>query len=166
MRGKNRRPVLVRRQGQHPSALRASPKFELRDSPTTRRIEGAGSVSTGRSDRTAGRPRHFADRLVTTEPRRELVASNPTNGPDYAADVRVAAARGIKIMPIASSGLDDQGEYIFRQLAQIRDRLADRLGRPLPEISMGMSHDFEIAVEEGATEVRVGTALFGPRESA
>jgi hypothetical protein len=41
------------------------------------------------------------------------------NGPDYAADVRVAARRGIKIMPVASSGLDDQGEYIFRQLAQI-----------------------------------------------
>jgi hypothetical protein len=39
--------------------------------------------------------------------------------PDYAVDVVQAAARGIKIFPIASSGLDDQGEYIFRQLAQI-----------------------------------------------
>ncbi|HEV7535902.1 MAG TPA: vWA domain-containing protein, partial [Acidimicrobiia bacterium] len=53
-----------------------------------------------------------------------LVADAPPhldyqNGPDYAADVRDAARRGIKIMPIASSGLDDQGEYIFRQLAQI-----------------------------------------------
>jgi len=53
-----------------------------------------------------------------------LIADAPPHldyqdGPDYAADVRVAAARGIKIMPIASSGLDDQGEYIFRQLAQI-----------------------------------------------
>ncbi|HEY6065200.1 MAG TPA: YggS family pyridoxal phosphate-dependent enzyme [Thermoanaerobaculia bacterium] len=51
----------------------------------------------------------------------------------------------------------------FRRLREIRDRLADRLGRPLPELSMGMSHDFEVAVEEGATEVRVGSALFGPR---
>ena len=41
------------------------------------------------------------------------------DGPDYADDVRAAARRGIKIMPIASSGLDDQGEYVFRQLAQI-----------------------------------------------
>ena len=39
-------------------------------------------------------------------------------------------------------------------------------GVPLPEISMGMSHDYAVAVEEGATEVRVGTALFGPREAA
>jgi hypothetical protein len=40
-------------------------------------------------------------------------------GSDYLDDVRTAAAKGIKLMPIASSGLDDQGEYIFRQLAQI-----------------------------------------------
>ena len=53
-----------------------------------------------------------------------LVADAPPHldyqdGPDYADDVRAAARRGIKIMPIASSGLDDQGEYVFRQLAQI-----------------------------------------------
>ena len=54
----------------------------------------------------------------------------------------------------------------FRKLKEIRDRLADRLARPLPELSMGMSHDFEVAIEEGATEVRIGTALFGPRKGA
>lgn len=54
----------------------------------------------------------------------------------------------------------------FRRLRDLRDRLAERLGRPLPELSMGMSHDFEVAVEEGATEVRIGTALFGERASA
>ena len=54
----------------------------------------------------------------------------------------------------------------FRRLREIRDRLAGRLGVDLPELSMGMSHDFEVAVEEGATEVRVGTALFGPRDAA
>jgi len=53
-----------------------------------------------------------------------LIADAPPHldyqdGPDYAGDVRAAARRGIKIMPIASSGLDDQGEYVFRQLAQI-----------------------------------------------
>ncbi|MCC8116785.1 MAG: alanine racemase, partial [Planctomycetes bacterium] len=48
----------------------------------------------------------------------------------------------------------------FRQLAALRDDLADRLGRPLPVLSMGMTGDFEVAVEEGATHVRVGTALF------
>ena len=39
--------------------------------------------------------------------------------PDYAASVRAAAREGVKILPIASSGLDDQGQYVFRQLAQI-----------------------------------------------
>jgi PLP dependent protein len=41
--------------------------------------------------------------------------------------------------------------------------LASTLNKPLPELSMGMSHDFEIAIEEGATQIRVGTALFGLR---
>jgi pyridoxal phosphate enzyme (YggS family) len=48
----------------------------------------------------------------------------------------------------------------FAALRRLRDRLAAALGRPLPELSMGMSHDFEVAVEEGATMVRLGTVLF------
>ncbi|MGH9399761.1 MAG: YggS family pyridoxal phosphate-dependent enzyme [Thermoanaerobaculia bacterium] len=54
----------------------------------------------------------------------------------------------------------------FRQLREIRDRIEGSLGRKLPEISAGMSHDFTVAVEEGSTQVRLGTALFGPREEA
>ncbi len=51
----------------------------------------------------------------------------------------------------------------FRKLRELRDRLEDEVSHPLPELSMGMSHDFEIAIAEGATMVRVGTAIFGPR---
>ena len=51
----------------------------------------------------------------------------------------------------------------FRRLRELRDDLRARLGLPLAVLSMGMSHDFEAAIEEGATEVRVGTALFGTR---
>lgn len=47
----------------------------------------------------------------------------------------------------------------FALLRQLRDRLQDALGRPLPHLSMGMSNDFEVAVEEGATLVRLGTVL-------
>jgi len=54
----------------------------------------------------------------------------------------------------------------FRRLREIRDRLRERFGRAFPELSIGMSHDFEVAVEEGATEVRIGTALFGERRDA
>ncbi len=51
----------------------------------------------------------------------------------------------------------------FRRLRELRDGLARQVGRTLPVLSMGMSHDFEVAIEEGGTEVRVGTALFGTR---
>jgi PLP dependent protein len=51
----------------------------------------------------------------------------------------------------------------FRRLRELRDALAREIARELPVLSMGMSHDFEVAIEEGATEVRVGTALFGSR---
>jgi pyridoxal phosphate enzyme (YggS family) len=51
----------------------------------------------------------------------------------------------------------------FARLRQLRDRLEVRLGRKFPVLSMGMSHDFAAAILEGATEVRVGTALFGAR---
>jgi pyridoxal phosphate enzyme (YggS family) len=51
----------------------------------------------------------------------------------------------------------------FAHLRELRDQLEARLGRQMPVLSMGMSHDFEVAIREGATEVRVGTALFGLR---
>ncbi len=54
----------------------------------------------------------------------------------------------------------------FRQLRDLKDECSSRLGAPLPHLSMGMSGDFEVAIEEGATIVRIGTALFGPRPYA
>jgi pyridoxal phosphate enzyme (YggS family) len=52
---------------------------------------------------------------------------------------------------------------IFRQLRELKEACEQSLGAPLPHLSMGMSGDFEVAIEEGATLVRVGTALFGAR---
>jgi pyridoxal phosphate enzyme (YggS family) len=51
----------------------------------------------------------------------------------------------------------------FIELRQLRDELEKLGGAPLPQLSMGMSHDFEVAIEEGATIVRVGSAIFGER---
>jgi len=51
----------------------------------------------------------------------------------------------------------------FRRLRELRDRSAAETGVMLPELSMGMSRDFEVAVEEGATVIRPGTVLFGKR---
>ncbi len=51
----------------------------------------------------------------------------------------------------------------FAKLRELRDDLEREFGAELPHLSMGMSHDFEVAVEEGATIVRIGTLLFGER---
>jgi len=53
----------------------------------------------------------------------------------------------------------------FRRLRELRGKLLTQFGAgTLPVLSMGMSHDFEVAIEEGATEIRIGTALFGARQ--
>jgi pyridoxal phosphate enzyme (YggS family) len=57
----------------------------------------------------------------------------------------------------------DQARPFFAQLRELRDHLAATTGTPLPVLSMGMSADFEPAIAEGATLVRIGTAIFGGR---
>jgi len=59
----------------------------------------------------------------------------------------------------------EQVRRYFRRLKVLRDGLTKAFDMALPVLSMGMSHDFEVAIEEGATEVRVGTALFGTRSA-
>ena len=52
---------------------------------------------------------------------------------------------------------------VFQRLREIKEECEQILGAPLPHLSMGMSGDFEVAIAEGATIIRVGTAIFGPR---
>jgi PLP dependent protein len=94
--------------------------------------------------------------------------------PDVAREIVAAAARcralklkGLMLLP---PWIDDpeQARPFFARLRQLRDEMvktgeADAAG--LGELSMGMSHDFEVAVQEGATMVRVGTAIFGKRSA-
>jgi PLP dependent protein len=72
--------------------------------------------------------------------------------------------RGVMAVPPYDDDPERSRPY-FREVREIRDRIQERLGTPLPELSIGMSHDFEVAVEEGSTEVRIGTALFGARKN-
>ena len=58
-----------------------------------------------------------------------------------------------------------QARPVFRRLRAMRDAVSQQFHCELPELSMGMSRDFEIAIVEGATQIRVGTALFGARHS-
>jgi pyridoxal phosphate enzyme (YggS family) len=55
---------------------------------------------------------------------------------------------------------------VFRAMRELKQRAEELLGAPLPHLSMGMSDDFEVAIEEGSTIIRIGTALFGPRPKA
>lgn len=57
----------------------------------------------------------------------------------------------------------EKARPVFRRLRELRDQCSDMLGAPLPVLSMGMTGDFEVAIEEGSTMVRIGTALFGER---
>jgi pyridoxal phosphate enzyme (YggS family) len=81
-----------------------------------------------------------------------------------ALECRAAKLRGLMLLP---PWFDDpeQARPYFRRLRLLRDRLVEDgvPESPLRDLSMGMSHDFEVAIQEGATLVRVGTAIFGKR---
>jgi len=69
---------------------------------------------------------------------------------------------GLMCIPPFLENADEVRPY-FARLRELKSQLEVRLEKRLPVLSMGMSHDFEAAILEGATEVRVGTALFGTR---
>jgi len=70
--------------------------------------------------------------------------------------------RGLMTLPPLSEDLEKTRPF-FRRLRELRDEWAESLGIELPELSMGMTHDLAVAIEEGATFVRVGTGIFGAR---
>lgn len=76
---------------------------------------------------------------------------------------RVGAFENLEVQGLMCIPPVDEGRRHFAALRTLRDRLAAATGRPLSELSMGMSADYEEAVAEGATIVRVGTAVFGRR---
>lgn len=91
---------------------------------------------------------------------------------DATSDGRLAAALGTSTRRVRVMGLMGIGPFTsdprasraaFTRLRALRDRLQDAVGFPLPELSIGMSADYELAIAEGATMVRIGTALFGER---
>jgi pyridoxal phosphate enzyme (YggS family) len=83
---------------------------------------------------------------------------------DAVGDLKNLKVRGLMTIPPLFEDPEDARPF-FRELRELRDRFAQK-GADLPELSMGMSDDFEVAIEEGATMVRVGTAIFGARRYA
>jgi pyridoxal phosphate enzyme (YggS family) len=84
--------------------------------------------------------------------------------PDRALEVMTAVSKLIQLKGLMAMG-PSEGDPApaFRELSRLRDEAEQRLGKRLPVLSMGMSGDFEAAVEAGSTMVRLGQALFGPR---
>jgi pyridoxal phosphate enzyme (YggS family) len=118
------------------------------------------------------------DRIAATAPRRPTVllqinvsgeptksGVNPTDAAKLlhgALQCNHLSCRGLMTMaPFGASETDLR--QVFGGLRRLRDRLQDECGAALPELSMGMSSDFRVAIQEGATLVRLGTAIFGPR---
>jgi hypothetical protein len=62
--------------------------------------------------------------------------------------------------------LPERVRPVFGKLRELKTECEQRLGAPMPQLSMGMSGDFEVAIEEGATIIRIGTALFGERRKS
>lgn len=79
--------------------------------------------------------------------------------------LRHVSVAGLMTMPPFTEDPEKARPH-FRRLRELRDGWRAETGLPLDELSMGMTHDFEIAIEEGATSVRIGTALFGERGAA
>lgn len=85
--------------------------------------------------------------------------------PEALADVTVPRSIAlVGLMTIAPMGVShEEARAVFARLRGLRDELEQRIGLRLPELSMGMSADADAAAAEGATLVRIGTLLFGPR---
>ena len=108
------------------------------------------------------RPKLLVQVNVVREAAKAGMAPEALLGPDAVALLTETGVIGL--MTIAPMGATDaEARAAFRRLRELRDRLQQAAGIGLPELSMGMTADAESAAAEGATLVRIGTALFGPR---
>ena len=120
-------------------------------------------------DDAAGAAAHHLDALVQVDLAREATKHGAQQSElleifQAGRSARHVSLVGLMLLPPAVENPNDARPY-FRELKNLRSRLLAQGVDPsmLAELSMGMSHDFEAAVEEGATIVRVGTAIFGSR---
>jgi pyridoxal phosphate enzyme (YggS family) len=143
-------------------ARKAAPAFAV--------IQSVDSVELlEKLDRAAGESGHSPELLIQVDLAGEATkfGAPPAEVPrllDAAAACRAARIAGLMTLPPVSETPEGARPY-FRRLRELRDEwLASGVPAPmLHELSMGMSGDFEVAIQEGATMVRVGTAIFGSR---
>lgn len=178
--GENRLPDALDRQDQLAALL---------DGPTPVRWHFIGHLQRNKASKAAGRFHlihgvHSTDLAVRLDRRAAelnlvqpvLLQVNVTAEPQKdglaAAELTAAAVQVAGLPHLELRGLMCMARYgdpepelrrTFARLRDLRDQAASAVGLPLPELSMGMSDDFEAAIAEGATLVRVGTAVFGHR---
>ena len=92
-----------------------------------------------------------------------LAASGVENIVNEVSQLEQVKLRGLMTVP-AFDPYPEKVRPHFAALRELRERVAAATGVELPELSMGMSHDFHVAIEEGATLVRVGSSIFGQRD--
>jgi len=137
--------------------------------PAFERLHGIDSVELARDiDRIAGElglfPKLFLEINVAGESSKfgfnpETLRANM----EELLTLKRVSIDGLMTIPPFDPDPEASRKY-FAALRELRDRLADEFRAPLPELSMGMSGDYPVAIEEGATFVRVGTAIFGERK--
>lgn len=164
--GENYAQDLVAKRAQAPEAIWHF-VGRVQRNKVKRILENADVVQTLEPGAAADRLARMAEErpiecLVEVDFTGRRVGVGPREAPAFVE--RMAARPGLRVrglMTVAPPHEDPR--RAFAALRKLRDRLRERLG-DVRELSMGMSADLEAAVEEGATMVRVGTAIFGPRE--
>ncbi len=124
----------------------------------------AGGRATQRLARRVTEEGRALDALLEVDFTGERTGITPQEAAELAAQVQTMEGirlRGLMTLPPLGTIAEDARPW-FRRLRELRDRVREDIPEVL-ELSMGMSLDYEVAVEEGATMVRIGTALFGPR---
>jgi PLP dependent protein len=127
------------------------------------------SIDSSRLANAIARARSLGDPRVRALVEVNLGAESSKSGvpPDAVANLLEASRDKIEIVGLMTipppTATPELARPYFAELREMRDRLAIETGITLSELSMGMSDDFEIAIEEGATIVRVGRAVFGER---
>jgi len=121
----------------------------------------------GFTNRVAGelglKPRIFLEVNIGAESSKEGFLPNQLRADlDEIAAMENLDWQGLMCIPPRAEVPEDVRPW-FAKVRELQGELAEKTGLPLPKLSMGMSGDFEVAIEEGSTIVRVGSAIFGPR---
>lgn len=140
-------------------AKKAVELFDLIESVDS--LELARRISTYAVELNKIQPVHIQVKLGGEETKHGVLPGEVDRLVDEVWDLPNVEIRGLMTIPPYYEEPEGARPH-FRRLREIRDSLCNR-GYAIRGLSMGMSHDFEIAIQEGATEVRVGTDLFGRR---